>query len=62
MREDNAHGAAEQPIPAAEQPIPRDRPDQQATDGSDPLDIETMLGHARRREEDPPPATENWQH
>ncbi|MER7981058.1 hypothetical protein [Streptomyces sp. NPDC095817] len=30
----------------AERPIPRDRPDQQATE-SDPLDIETMLRHAQ---------------
>ncbi|MGW1068297.1 hypothetical protein ACWD4F_27730 [Streptomyces aureus] len=28
-------------------PIPRDRPDQQATE-NDPLDIETMLRHARQ--------------
>ncbi|MFD6826185.1 hypothetical protein ACFWC5_38515 [Streptomyces sp. NPDC060085] len=44
MREGKAPGAAEQPIP-------RDRPDQQADD-NDPLDIETMLGHAQRREEE----------
>ncbi|MEU8788239.1 hypothetical protein [Streptomyces sp. NPDC048643] len=35
---------------ATEHPIPRDRPDQQATD-SDPLDIETMLRHAQRSAE-----------
>ncbi|MET8038660.1 hypothetical protein [Streptomyces sp. NPDC005345] len=34
---------------AAEHPIPRDRPDQQATEG-DPLDIERMLRHAQRVE------------
>ncbi|MGW7613584.1 hypothetical protein ACWGKW_41390 [Streptomyces sp. NPDC054766] len=34
-------------VDAAERPIPRDRPDQQATK-SDPLDIDTMVCHARR--------------
>ncbi|MGW2788139.1 hypothetical protein ACWC3X_44515 [Streptomyces populi] len=28
-------------------PVPRDRPDQQATE-NDPLDIETMLRHAQQ--------------
>ncbi|MER5402120.1 hypothetical protein [Streptomyces sp. NPDC002599] len=32
---------------AADRPIPRDRPDQQAAK-NDPLDIETMLRHARQ--------------
>ncbi|MFE5143555.1 hypothetical protein ACFRDV_38935 [Streptomyces fagopyri] len=34
-------------------PIPRDRPDQQA-DGTDPLDIETMLRHAQQDEGEAP--------
>ncbi|MEU0038358.1 hypothetical protein [Streptomyces sp. NPDC006333] len=34
-------------VRAAAVPIPRDRPDQQAGD-TDPLDIETMLRHARQ--------------
>ncbi|MEU0038680.1 hypothetical protein [Streptomyces sp. NPDC006333] len=34
-------------------PIPRDRPDQQAEE-TDPLDIETMLRHAREGREEPP--------
>ncbi|MFG2452887.1 hypothetical protein ACGFSG_26265 [Streptomyces sp. NPDC048512] len=31
-------------------PIPRDRPDQQAS-GPDPLDIETMVRHARQEQD-----------
>ncbi|MCY0928903.1 hypothetical protein OTB20_22355 [Streptomyces sp. H27-H1] len=35
-------------------PIPRDRPDQQAEAAEvDPLDIETMVEHARREREEP---------
>ncbi|MFD0069863.1 hypothetical protein [Streptomyces sp. NPDC127574] len=34
-------------VQVTDHPIPRERPDQQATE-SDPLDIETMARHARR--------------
>ncbi|MFD6926090.1 hypothetical protein ACFV99_38535 [Streptomyces sp. NPDC059944] len=34
-------------VQVTDHPIPRERPDQQATE-SDPLDIATMVRHARR--------------